>query len=500
MNVIVVVVDTLRYDYIRANGNTWIKTPHLDRFAAQAWNFDRCFAGSYPTVPHRKDVLTGRCSIHGTPFNPWSPLPFDALTLPGLLAEAGYCTQLIHDTPHLVNGGHNFDWPFHAWTFVRGGEIDRPWIDDQGPDMEDWQRDGLFDCVDTQVLTARQKTFRTIMEHTTSLTYSRANRRRKKPEDWNCARLFRTASEWLRDNAGRDNFFLWVDCFDPHEPWDAPAELVKMYDDTPGYDGSIDPRSFGVVRTDGLPEAVTRRIRAQYAAKVTWADKWLGVFLDTLGETGLSSNTAVIVTADHGTNMGERNEFHKGYPVREQEGHIPLMIRVPDGDSGRSDAIVQPQDIFATVASLAGCSVPDGIESFDVLDMALRGEGGRRKVALSGSTATLELPGPDSEKTLFTVFSDDWYLILTAKPECSQLVRYGSTDNVAESHPEIVRQLHKAGIDELERRGTRPELVAWLRSGGETGLPAKCKFWERADAEFGPPGYRSYIWKIYDKD
>lgn len=124
MNIIIIISDTLRYDHVGAHGNTWIKTPNMDRLAAESWVFDRNFAASYATIPHRTDVMTGR---YGGPFHAWMPLRYDVMTLPRVLTDAGYCAQLINDTPHLINGGHNFDWPFNAWTFIRGAEVDRPW-------------------------------------------------------------------------------------------------------------------------------------------------------------------------------------------------------------------------------------------------------------------------------------------------------------------------------------------------------------------------------------
>ena len=101
MNVILVVFDTLRYDYLGANGSEWVHTPNLDRFAAEATVFDNSYAASYPTIPHRTDVITGR---YGAPFHPWLPLRFDAVALPQVLAASGHATQLICDTPHLING------------------------------------------------------------------------------------------------------------------------------------------------------------------------------------------------------------------------------------------------------------------------------------------------------------------------------------------------------------------------------------------------------------
>jgi len=487
MNIIVLIIDTLRHDHIGANGNDWIHTPNMDRLARESWRFDRCYTASYPTIPHRADVITGSS---GGPFHPWAPLPFDVLTFPEVLAEAGYCTQLIHDTPHLVNGGHNFDWPFHAWTFVRGAEADRPWIDSLTGYPANWGHDPLFDFVDqledTKVVATRRSVAR---------TYVRANRKRRKDSQWNCPKLFRAASQWLRDNATRNNFLLWVDCFDPHEPWDVPREFATMYDKTPGYDGRIDPRCCLPFDGKKAPKAAADRIRALYAAKVTWMDKWLGEFLNVLDDTGLSKSTALLMTADHGTNLGERSVFHKAYPVREQEAHVPLFIRLPEPETRHSDMIVQPQDIFATVMGLAGLPVPDGLDSQDVMAAARGGGRGKREVALAGVSADKWAGGRESEKIIFTVFGDEWYLEFAAKPERCRLTRYGSLEDVASTHEGIVQRLRAGGVDEIERRGADPALVAWLRTNGESEFPAECRFW---DGWPGPAGYTGYFNRLYD--
>ena len=322
MNIIICVIDTLRYDTIRAHGaNTWIETPNFDALVAKSLVFDRVFAASYPTIPHRTDLLTGEYAwAYRGPFHPWMPLPVDVPTVPRLLAQAGYATQLIHDTPHLVNGGHAFDYPFAAWTFVRGGEVDRPWIDDSALSLLDnWGEDELFDFVDPAAMSAGERRL--------LLTYACANRKRRAPEEWNAAQLFLKGAEFLRDNASRGgdragSFLLWLDCFDPHEPWDAPPEFVQRYDRTPGYDGRIDPRAFlGQARHPadaGFPPGVRERLTAHYAAKVTWVDHWFGKILEALSETGLDRNTAIVLTADHGTNLGERGGFGKTQVVNEQ--------------------------------------------------------------------------------------------------------------------------------------------------------------------------------------
>jgi len=484
MNIILAIIDTLRYDYIGANGNEWVKTPNMDRFTESSWAFDLSFAASYPTIPHRTDVITGR---YGAPFHAWKPLDLDVPTIPRALAEHGYCTQLIHDTPHLVNGGHRFDYPFHAWTFVRGAEVDRPWIDDSSEYLDNWYKDPLFDDYDDDLWPAG----------TNFRTYGRANRRRKSDEDWNCARLFLTGCKFLKDNASRDNFFLWLDCFDPHEPWDAPPEFVKLYDDDPDYDGRIDPRSFAsAVRNDpDLSEARRERLKVYYAAKVSWVDKWFGELMDVLERTGLAKNTAVVLTADHGTNVGERGKFGKGFPVREQEGRTPFVVRLPDGGSGRSGLFVQPRDVFATLMGIAGLAMPEGIDSHDVLKIAQEGGDDPRQVALSGRGVARGARNRPPHNVLYTVFDREWYLEHAARPEDSRLTRYGSLEDVAAENQGAVESLRAAGIEEMAHRGADPRFVEWLKNDGEGELPVE---WMYSDAHPAPSGWVSYFHNLYN--
>ena len=452
MNIILLVIDTLRYDHIGFHGKTSVDTPNMNSIAARSMVYDRAFSASYPTIPHRTDVITG---MYGAPFHVWMPLPFSWPTLPRILADHGYATQLIHDTPHLVNGGHNFDYPFHAWTMIRGAEVDRPWLDTKSSLPPNFRFDPMCD-----ELGDLKPSYQ---------SYFRANRKREAPDDWNCARLFDTVSEFIRDNAGRGddygNFFLWVDCFDPHDPLDSPPEFVRKYDDTPGSDGTIDPRLLSLRVVTGVSEKIVRRMKALYAAKVSWVDHNIGRMLTALEESGLAKNTAIVLTADHGTQLAERGRFGKKSPVKEQEGHVPLLVMVPGGGVGRSNSIVQPQDIFATILGIAGIPTPAGMDCRNLLasDKAVP----EREIAISGYAAPMweQLPYP------ITVFDGEYYLNASLDVDKSLLTPMGSTDNVAESEPSVVRRLHDAGLYEIERRGAVPELMSWLRSAGKEPFP-----------------------------
>ncbi|MHC4715468.1 MAG: sulfatase [Planctomycetota bacterium] len=484
MNIILVIIDTLRYDHVGAHGSERVRTPNLDALADRSWVFDWAFANSFPTIPHRTDVITG---AYGRPFHPWAPLPHARRTFPMMLAENGYCTQLIHDTPHLVNGGHNFDWPFQAWTFIRGGEVDRPWIDDKPLTyLDNWGRDPLFDYIG-------DPDCKNVREHVL-VSYTRANRHRQGPDDWNAARLFSTAAAFCRENARRDNFFLWVDSFDPHEPWDAPPEFVRMYVDEPGFDGRIDPRAFLPEARNPTkapdPDAVRTRLKDLYAAKVSWMDHCLGKLTAALDEGGLWDRTAVILTSDHGTNVGDRGRFGKTAPVHDSEARVPMMVCVPQAGSGRCEAIVQPQDIMATVLNLAGLKTPDDVESHDLLSIARSGAD-PRKVALAGSAA--HGWGRREDMRLFTVFDREGYLIWSPKLDRSELYAYGEDQPEENPDPAEVDHLWAAGKDELARRGAPDQLCEWLEGEAKWDFPLE------ALGPAGPEGYFTYWNKYYNK-
>src|SRR5919202_5266794 len=123
-NVVLIVSDTFRRDHLGAYGNARIRTPNLDRFAAESVVFDHHLLSSFPTMPARADFLTGTFSYT---FMGWEPLPADLPTLPALLSEAGYLTMGVVDTPFFIREGYGYDRGFDDFVWVRGqGDDTRP--------------------------------------------------------------------------------------------------------------------------------------------------------------------------------------------------------------------------------------------------------------------------------------------------------------------------------------------------------------------------------------
>src|SRR5436309_11257360 len=128
-NVILIISDSLRRDCVGAYGPPpWFAdraatfTPHLDAFAGRCAVFDRAFSSSFPTVPLRKDVLTGRATFT---YKQWAPLDREDATLQETLNGHGVVTGLVADTPHPFTPGFNYQRGFQSWEVIRGQEGDR---------------------------------------------------------------------------------------------------------------------------------------------------------------------------------------------------------------------------------------------------------------------------------------------------------------------------------------------------------------------------------------
>src|SRR5262249_22689839 len=144
---------------------------------------------------------------------------------------------------------------------------------------------------------------------------------------------------------------------------------VDMYD--PGYEG--EEVTYPLYRkSDFLTPKEIKHCRALYAGEVTMVDSWVGRLLQRLDDTGKSDDTCVIFAADHGILIGEHDHIGKAnvsenglsmVPFYEEIAHIPLLVRLPGGRKGRTNAIVQLPEIMPTILDLAGTAVPDTVHT-----------------------------------------------------------------------------------------------------------------------------------------
>jgi len=325
-NVLVLLLDSLNRHMLGSYGGSEFDTPNLDRLAARSLRFQHHFAGSLPCMPARHDILCGALDFL---WRPWGSIELweEPITVP--LREHGVVTKLVTDHPHLFEvGGENYHTDFTAWDYQRGHESD-PWRTHPDPS---WIGAPSFG--------------RPTMPYETSRGWFRGE------DDFPGPRTMAAAARWLDEEApDNSRFLLFVDEFDPHEPFDTPEPYASMYD--PGWEGPHliwPPYAKAVLERGVLTPDQARQVRANYGAKLTMIDAWLGRLLDILERRGLWESTAVVLCTDHGHYLGERDIWGKpGVPLYEPMVHIPLFVAWPGQDGRDVNALTTSVDLHATM-------------------------------------------------------------------------------------------------------------------------------------------------------
>ncbi len=328
-NAIVILLDSLNRHLLGCYGGREFQTPNLDRFASRSARFDNHFVGSLPCMPARHDILVGALDFL---WRPWGSIELWERPVTALLRDAGVTTMLISDHPHLFEtGGENYHTDFRAWDYVRGHEND-PWKTRPDPS---W--------LGSPALPADPGRGQYYGE---SRTYFREE------ADFPGPKTMQAAADWLAGRGAEEPpFLLFVDEFDPHEPFDTPKPWANMYDpDWPDELMIWPPYSIKTVERGTLTEAQARHLRANYGSKLSMIDHWFGRVLDALDSQDLWQDTMIIVCTDHGHYLGERDIFGKpGVPHYEPMGHTPLMISCPGVEPTTISALTTNVDINATL-------------------------------------------------------------------------------------------------------------------------------------------------------
>ena len=350
MNVICVCLDTFRADIIGPGRKySHAHTPNLDAFRSSSIRFNRAFGEGQPTLQVRRALFTGMRSFpwrynfdrrghwHHAPG--WHKIPPEQDTIAEVLLERGYLTALIADTYHMFKPTMNFARGFAHLDVVRGQESDN------------W-KSGDPRLIEAQ-LARHVRSPLDWPAHAGLVNYLLNQRHRKDKGDYQCARVFSSASEWLADNHSVGPFFLWVDSFDPHEPWDPPKEYADRYF---AYDG-LDFIQPGPAYALGEPtDDELRRIEALYLGEVTLVDEYVGRLLNAVADLNLLDETTIVILSDHGTQLLDQGKFGKGADeLHPFNTRLNLMMRVPGGPTDLDvDAFVQNHDLMPTLLGRLG--------------------------------------------------------------------------------------------------------------------------------------------------
>lgn len=367
MRTIFVLFDSLVRDALQCYGGTTIHTPNFQRFSERAVTFDTHFAGSLPCMPARREMHTGRLNfLHRS----WGPLePFDR-SYAELLGAAGVYTHLVSDHYHYwEDGGSTYHNRYNSWEFVRGQEWDK-WKAMVQPPLER--------------LRAMYHPMQQPQGKTDGRLQAMINREFMKDEaDHCCPRAFAAGFEFLDRNRDADDWLLQLECFDPHEPFHAPARFRERY--PTGYTGPVLDWPRYKRCTENAEEAA--ELRANYAALLSMCDEYFGRLLDYLDRHDMWKDTALVLGTDHGFLLAEHDWWGKNrMPFFNEIAHIPLLIHHPAHTSRagqRRRALTQTIDLMPTLLALHGVAPPPTCEGHSLLPL-LEQDAALREAALYG--------------------------------------------------------------------------------------------------------------------
>ena len=380
-NILFIIVDDLRPE-LGCYGNAEIQTPHIDRFAREAFVFTRAYCQAAACAPSRASVMLGmrpdttRVWSLGEKFREINPA---AVTMPQHFSRFGYHTvsmgKIFHNhMPDRVS----FDEPD-----LRPEAYNTPELIDRDP--ETFYHDE--EIKEEHALVRAERIKKNPNAYAGGWAYGRATESFDAPDhafyDGAQTELALETLKRLKDSD--QPFFLALGYYRPHLPFVAPKKYWDLYDRdkiSPAGNPFL-PEGAPIMAMNSmyelracydlefvkhpsvyrLPEETARLLKHGYYASVSFVDACIGKLMDGLGELGLDENTIVVFWGDHGWKLGEHGSWCKqtNYSI---DTRVPLLIRAPGVGAGgkKSDRLAELVDLYPTLCDLAGIEIPDSME------------------------------------------------------------------------------------------------------------------------------------------
>ena len=381
--------DQQRFDTLACLGNPYIRTPHIDRLATLGTAFRRAYVQSQICTPSRASFLTARYpASHHVHRNGNARFPDSEVLVTRLLADAGYDCGLIGKL-HLSHAQGFEQRPNDGYRVFEWSHHPMPDLDPVHHHYHQWLVKEKR--IDPHVLFSEMKGF------------VRAGVPVELHQSTWCAEM---AIRFI--NERRDGpWMLSVNPFDPHPPFDPPAEYLARYP----YEHMPDPlfrdsdlerqQQFSNVAQQSLiaidpripldPQMVDRRsgsgsatqpptrfygkaVIGAYYAMIELLDMQLGRIIDALEATDQLASTVIVFTSDHGELLGDHGLIYKGCRFFEGLVHVPLIVAWPGSLRAAqvNDALVESIDIAPTLLELAGLPIPSTMQGAFVIATAHR--------------------------------------------------------------------------------------------------------------------------------
>ncbi len=437
-NILFIMADQLRNDYLGYNGADWVDTPHIDRLAARGMVFNHCYTNSPVCAPARISLASGLRPHRMGSLDNRSFLPARTPTCYQRLRDHGYyvgCVgKLDLGKPDSYNG-HGDRPSCYTWGFTHPVECEGKChagsrSEPIGPYTRYLAQKGLLEALHADY---RKRDF--LACHDSVLP----------AEDFEDIYIGRRSAQWLREMPEDFPFHLFVSFVGPHNPFDPPTLYADRYrdrelppriiDDGTGKPERIRSRMKPI---EGREEEEYIRLRRQYCASITAIDDAIGEILDALEERGDAERTIIVFTADHGEMLTDHNLPNK-HVAYEPSWKVPLLLTGPGIPKGqRADALVELMDVGETVCDIAGLAPPAHLDARSFTPV-LRGDADEHR----DYVLTQELP-------YRAIRTDRWKFIQTHNDRSElydMLEDPNELCNVADSHGEIAADLRHRMIN-----------------------------------------------------
>lgn len=420
MRILYIDCDSLRPDHLGCYGYDRETSPNVDGIAEEGRLFRNYYVSDAPCLPSRTAFFTGRFGFHtgvvnhsginadvrhrGSVRGTSTDGPFR--TLPRALRDEGYRTAFVSPFPQRHGAWHVVDG-FDEWVDTGGGGKERA---------------------------------ETVYPH---------------------------AERWLEEHATEDDWYLHVNFWDPHTPYDTPAAFGNPFEDEPAptwltddiirdqYE-SYGPHSAhdlhhgyltgsGPADLERTPDEIADRDDFKqwvdgYDVGIRYMDQFIGDLVDRLEAAGVYDETMVVVSADHGENLGELNVYGDHQTADEYTCNVPLVVKGPSVSPGVDESLRYHLDFAATLVEVAGGDVPAGWDGRSFRSALVDGESGGREFLVAGQGTWACQRG---------VRWDDWLLLRTHHDgwkEFDAVELYDlaadphETEDVSGEHPDVAER------------------------------------------------------------
>ena len=367
-NLLFIMDDQHRHDYLSAAGATFVRTPNLDRLAERGVRFSQCITNAPVCAPARIGLASGYQPARLGCLDNNCYLPRHITPYYARLRDAGYrvgCMgKLDLAKPDPYNGRHGdrprvFGWgfthPVECEGKMHAGMADQP----RGPYGFWLQEQGLFERFRADYAARGARGWIEGASHDSVL-----------PEEaFEDAYIGRRAAEWIDDVSDDYPWHLFVSFVGPHDPFDPPTSYAERYRGA-AVPPAIRSKEAGKptwvnARRRDLSEDEVAAARRQYCAAIELIDDQVGRIIEAVERRGMAEDTIVVFASDHGEMLGDHGLYTKSVPY-EAALRVPLIAAGPGIAGGRtSDALVELIDVNPTLCGLAGLPAQEGLDASD---------------------------------------------------------------------------------------------------------------------------------------